>query len=84
MMPADLRRHLINEVSVDNAVVEDDGKVDVRFAATAEELKKKGVEDFQLNYAVQTLSRLARLAPKPASTAAVAGGAGGSGGRGKR
>ena len=81
---ADLRRHLINEVSVDNAVVEDDGKVDVRFAATAEELKKKGVEDFQLNYAVQTLSRLARLSPKPASTAAVGGGAGGSGGRGKR
>src|SRR4051812_29985095 len=78
---ADLRRHLINEVSVDNAVIEDDGKPDPRFAATADELKKKGVADFQLNYAVQTLSRLARVAPAAPATAANAAG-GSAGGRG--
>jgi carboxyl-terminal processing protease len=76
---ADLRRHLINEVSVDNAVIEDDGKADPRFAATADELKKKGVEDFQLTYAVQALSRLAR--PAVPTTTASTGAAGGRGGR---
>ena len=59
---ADLRRHLINEAAVTNDVVEDDGKPDPRFAATADELKKKGVDDFQLTYAVQTLARLGRTA----------------------
>jgi carboxyl-terminal processing protease len=59
---SDLRRHLINEVKVDNEVVQDDGKPDPRFAATAEELKKKGITDFQLHYALQTISRLGRSA----------------------
>ncbi|HYG47984.1 MAG TPA: S41 family peptidase [Allosphingosinicella sp.] len=59
---ADLRRHLINEVTVDNDVIEDDGKPDPRFAATPEQLKAKGIEDFQLNYALQTISRLGRNA----------------------
>ena len=55
---ADLRRHLINEASVKDDVIQDDAKPDPRFTATAEELKKRGVEDFQLQYAVQTLARL--------------------------
>ncbi|MDT9598173.1 S41 family peptidase [Sphingosinicella rhizophila] len=55
---ADLRRHLINELKVEDDVIQDDGKPDPRFAATAEELKKKGIEDFQLHYALQTISRL--------------------------
>jgi carboxyl-terminal processing protease len=59
---ADLRRHLINEVSVENDVIEEDGKPDPRFAATADELKKKGIEDFQLHYALQTIARLGRNA----------------------
>jgi carboxyl-terminal processing protease len=59
---ADLRRHLINEVTVDNDVIEDDGKPDPRFTATPEQLKAKGIEDFQLNYALQTISRLGRNA----------------------
>ena len=59
---ADLRRHLINEVTVENDVVEDDGKPDPRFAMTAEQLKAKGIEDFQLHYALQTISRLGRNA----------------------
>ena len=55
---ADLRRHLINEVKADNAILEEDTKDDPRFAATAEQLKKQGVEDFQLNYALKTVARL--------------------------
>ncbi len=59
---ADLRRHLINEAKVDDAVVQEDGKPDPRFLATAEELKRKGVEDYQLHYALQTIARLGRNA----------------------
>ena len=57
---ADLRRHLINEAKVDNSVLEDDIKPDPRFAATAEQLKAKGVTDFQLTYALDTIARLAK------------------------
>ena len=62
---ADLRRHLINELKVEDDVVQEDGKPDPRFAATAEELKKKGITDFQLHYALQTISRLGRSAAAP-------------------
>lgn len=55
---ADLGRHLINEAKVDNSVLESDEKTDPRFTATAEELKAKGITDFQLDYAVKTVSRL--------------------------
>jgi carboxyl-terminal processing protease len=71
---ADLRRHLINEAAVTNDIVEDDGKPDPRFAATPEDLKKKGIDDFQLYYAVQAIGRLGR-------TAIVASGASRGGGR---
>ena len=71
---ADLKRHLINEAKVDNGVLEDDSKTDPRFAVTAEELKKKGVEDFQLNYAIDAVVRAGR---KPAQMAANAGRSGG-------
>jgi carboxyl-terminal processing protease len=56
---SDLRGHLINEVSIDDKKLEDDKKQDPRFTETAEDLKKKGIEDFQLHYAVQTLQRTA-------------------------
>jgi carboxyl-terminal processing protease len=55
----DLRRHLINEAKVDDSVLEADSKTDPRFTATADALKKQGVNDYQLSYALQTLSRLA-------------------------
>jgi carboxyl-terminal processing protease len=55
---ADLRRHLINEVKADNSVLEEDTKADPRFAATPEQLKAKGIEDFQLDYALKTIGRL--------------------------
>ena len=60
---ADLRRHLIAEAKVDNKVIEDDTATDPRFAATADSLKKAGVEDFQLDYAIKAI---ARLGPAPA------------------
>lgn len=62
---ADLGRHLINEAKVDNSVLEADDKPDPRFTATAEELKAKGIDDFQLYYALQTVARLGKA---PAST----------------
>jgi carboxyl-terminal processing protease len=71
----DLRRHLINEAAVKDDVIEDDGKPDPRFAATPDDLKKRGIDDYQLYYAVQTLNRLARPA------AVAAGGAGGKTGK---
>lgn len=54
----DLRRHLINEAKVDNKVMEEDTKLDLRFSATPEELKKRKIDDFQLYYALQTIARL--------------------------
>jgi carboxyl-terminal processing protease len=50
--------------------LEQDVADDPRFAMTAEQLKTKGIEDFQLHYAMETLQRLGsktmRLAEKPA------------------
>ena len=68
---ADLRRHLINEAKADNKLVEADDKADPRFAASFESLKKAGVTDFQLDYALKVLARLAPPVPKPVVTAAV-------------
>lgn len=65
---ADLRRHLINEAKVDDKVLEDDGKPDPRFVATPDTLKKQGIEDFQLHYALETIARLG----KPEAQAALA------------
>ena len=55
---ADLRKHLINEVKADNAVLEEDTKTDPRFSQTPEQLKKQGIDDFQLYYALKTVARL--------------------------
>ena len=65
---ADLRRHLINEVKADNKVLEEDTKTDPRFAMTPEQLKKQGVEDFQLYYALKTVARLGGAAQVAAAT----------------
>jgi len=71
---ADLRRHLINQAKVDDSVLEDDPKGDPRFSETSAQLKKDGITDFQLHYALATLARLG----KPAAMAA--GGKGAPGG----
>jgi carboxyl-terminal processing protease len=55
---ADLRKHLINEVKADNAVLEEDSKTDPRFSQTPDQLKKQGIDDFQLYYALKTVARL--------------------------
>lgn len=68
---SDLRRHLINEVGLEDEVLEEDLKDDPRFKATAEELKEQGIEDFQLHYALQTLSRLGPEGLKAAMTKAA-------------
>ncbi|MEZ5744253.1 MAG: S41 family peptidase [Sphingomonadaceae bacterium] len=56
---SDLRGHLINEVALEDKQLETDKKDDPRFKVSAEELKAKGIEDFQLHYAVSTLQRAA-------------------------
>jgi carboxyl-terminal processing protease len=56
---SDLRGHLINEVNLDDKKLETDKQADPRFKMTAEELKAKGVKDFQLTYAIDTLRRTA-------------------------
>jgi carboxyl-terminal processing protease len=58
---ADLRRHLVNQTKVDNAVLEEDLKDDPRFKLTSEQLEKQGVKDFQLDYAVKSIARLGKL-----------------------
>lgn len=57
---ADLGRHLINQAKVDNSLLETDSKPDPRFTQTADQLKAKGITDFQLHYALQTMARLGR------------------------
>ena len=70
---ADLRRHLINEIkSPENAVLEEDTKDDPRFTATPEALKKQGIEDFQLWYALKTVARLGGPTQVAAVTQAMA------------
>lgn len=54
----DLRRHLINEAKVDDSVLEEDTRPDTRRSETPEQLKKRGVDDYQLYYALQTIARL--------------------------
>ena len=66
---ADLRRHLINEAKVDDKILEEDAKTDPRFAATPAELEKKGIKDFQLDYAVGTIARLATVGVRTAANA---------------
>ncbi len=69
---SDLRRHLINEAKLDRKELEADVNTDPRFTATAEDLKKKGVEDFQLDYALKTLGRLAAQPQMAAATGKAA------------
>jgi carboxyl-terminal processing protease len=56
---ADLRRHLLAQAKVEDKLLEGDDTPDPRFAAKPAELEKKGVKDFQLYYAMNTLKRLA-------------------------
>jgi carboxyl-terminal processing protease len=57
MRESDLRGHLVNEVNMDDKKLEADKQEDPRFAMTPEQLKEKGITDFQLYYAMETLRR---------------------------
>jgi carboxyl-terminal processing protease len=59
MRESDLRGHLVNEAALKDKDLEKDRIDDPRFQLTAEQLKKEGVEDFQLDYALRTLRRTA-------------------------
>jgi carboxyl-terminal processing protease len=64
---ADLRRHLLAQAQVKDALLESDDRPDPRFTAKADDLKKQGIKDFQLYYALNTIKRLG--APAPAAVA---------------
>jgi carboxyl-terminal processing protease len=67
---ADLRRHLLAQAKATDALLEeDDTAKDPRFGASADELKKQGIKDFQLYYALNTLKRLG----SPAAVASTGG-----------
>jgi carboxyl-terminal processing protease len=57
---SDLRGHLVNEVDLDDKALEFDQQADPRFTLTAEQLEERGIEDFQLHYALETLRRTSR------------------------
>src|SRR4051794_661908 len=69
---SDLRRHLINEVGVQEDLIQNDGRPDPRFSLTAAQLAERHITDYQLYYALQTIARLGHLAPAP-QIAATAG-----------
>ncbi|HEY6868396.1 MAG TPA: S41 family peptidase [Novosphingobium sp.] len=54
---SDLRGHLVNEVDLDDKKLEEDKQDDPRFKLTPDELKAKGIDDFQLWYAIGTIKR---------------------------
>jgi carboxyl-terminal processing protease len=58
---SDLKRHLVNEAALKDDDLESDSKKDPRFTLTADQLKKQGIDDFQLHYAIETLERTARI-----------------------
>jgi carboxyl-terminal processing protease len=70
---ADLRRHLLAQAKVQDKLLEADDGPDPRFTAKPEDLEKKGIKDFQLYYALNTIKRLAApvsiAAAEPAKTA---------------
>ena len=69
MRESDLRRHLVNDLAVEDKELESDMAEDPRFAMTTEQLEAKGIKDFQLHYAMETLERLGGKTMKLATTA---------------
>jgi len=52
---SDLKHHLVNEAALSDKTLEEDRHPDPRFQLTPEQLKARGISDFQLWYAEQTL-----------------------------
>ncbi|HEX6784073.1 MAG TPA: S41 family peptidase [Sphingomicrobium sp.] len=63
----DLRRHLLAQAKVDDKLLDSDDTPDPRFSDKPDELAKRGIKDYQLYYAINTLKRLAA----PASIASA-------------
>jgi carboxyl-terminal processing protease len=59
MRESDLRGHLVNEAALKDEELERDRREDPRFTLTAAELEERGIDDYQLHYALQTLRRTA-------------------------
>jgi carboxyl-terminal processing protease len=57
MRESDLRGHLLNEAGMADEAMEKDLRNDPRFQLTSEQLEAKGIKDFQLHYALETLRR---------------------------
>src|SRR5206468_9975026 len=64
----DLRRHLLAQAKVEDKLLEADDTPDPRFGDKPEDLEKRGIKDYQLYYAINTLKRLAA----PAAIASAA------------
>jgi len=60
---SDLRHHLVNEAGIDDKKLEADRQDDPRFRMTPEQLQAKGIKDFQLYYAIETLRRTGAVVP---------------------
>jgi carboxyl-terminal processing protease len=69
---ADLRKHLLAQTKVDDKLLESDNTPDPRFTAKAEDLKKQGIKDFQLYYALNTIKRLGASKPMPVAQGGAA------------
>lgn len=73
---SDLRGHLINELAIKDEEMEADKIADPRFQLTAAQLEEKGIKDFQLHYAMETLRRTTKstvaLHPAPKGAKAPA------------
>ncbi|MDE2562905.1 MAG: S41 family peptidase [Sphingomonadales bacterium] len=54
---SDLRGHLVNEAKIGDKELEKDKAEDPRFKVSLEELKKQGIDDYQLWYALKTIRR---------------------------
>jgi carboxyl-terminal processing protease len=65
---SDLRHHLLAQAKVDDKLLEGDDSPDPRFTAKPEDLKKEGIKDYQLYYALNTLKRLAAPATIASAT----------------
>ena len=55
---SDLKRHLITEAGDEDALLKREDPPSARFTVTAADLKKKGIDDYQLDYAIKVLQRV--------------------------
>ena len=55
---SDLKRHLITEAGDQEALLKREDPPSPRFTLTAADLKKKGIDDYQLDYAIKLLQRV--------------------------